>query len=764
MPQLPNPDRSSAILIGASSFAAPELIDIPAVRNNLRDLANLLAPPGAFSRDRITVLADPLDPFDVMISVEEIAQRTDDLLLVYYAGHGLVGPDGELYLGVRGTTMTALPYRALAYQHLQRVIKESPARHKLVILDCCYSGRAAQSMSSPAATLLPQADIRGTHVLASSSSTGLSLARAGDPYTAFTGELIRILQEGIRGAGVLISLDDIYVELAHTMRALNYPLPQRRVVNATGVVYLARNRAHESAADATSDPAPMDEPPEATPADAAESEIAWNPDEPSQDDLLRRGFVADVVALRLMETRAGNPHASFCAHVDGPWGSGKSTLLGLVEKRIDSYFGVIRFDAWQQSRMSPPWWSLLTAARAQIADGHRWPGRVALRATELVARLRRTGGSYAVATSILAAAVAVLAYLAWPVAGWANSAKVIPAVIAAIGVLATGSLVISRFLLWDTAKSARLFEQSRDNPMAEVAAHFGWLLARSKKPAIFFIEDLDRCPESYVVELLDTIQTVVKGAASTRRAAYFVIAADGAWLRRSYESTYDSFAECVARPGRSLGHLFLDKFFQLTIPMPALADRTTRAFLDRMLDVAAHEQDAAGSTTPVADATEFPGERTGDGIAERLRAFANGRSQYAVGLLADPAANRRTEHTLSKFAPLLDANPRTIKKFVNTYSLYRSLRTLEGNFVDSNTLALWVVLRIRWPVMADHLEQSPEAVAGIVDRLWASEHFPEPLRDLAKHESLRNVVTFAVGGPLTPALIKQCCGAAEDQL
>jgi KAP family P-loop domain len=51
------------------------------------------------------------------------------------------------------------------------------------------------------------------------------------------------------------------------------------------------------------------------------------------------------------------------------------------------------------------------------------------------------------------------------------------------------------------------------NPMQDVARHFGWLIAKVKRPVVFFIDDLDRCPDSYVVELLEAVQTLIRDPA-----------------------------------------------------------------------------------------------------------------------------------------------------------------------------------------------------------------------------------------------------------
>ena len=57
----PDPRRSYAVLIGASTFASAELADLPAVAGNLTGLAAVLTDPalGAFPPGRCVVVADP---------------------------------------------------------------------------------------------------------------------------------------------------------------------------------------------------------------------------------------------------------------------------------------------------------------------------------------------------------------------------------------------------------------------------------------------------------------------------------------------------------------------------------------------------------------------------------------------------------------------------------------------------------------------------------------------------------------------------------
>ena len=105
---------------------------------------------------------------------------------------------------------------------------------------------------------------------------------------------------------------------------------------------------------------------------------------------------------------------------------------------------------------------------------------------------------------------------------------------------------------------------------------------------------------------------------------------------------------------------------------------------------------------------------------------------------------------------LLLANPRGMKRFINTYSVLRILRTLEGNTVDQDALALWTIIRVRWPLLADHLERDAEMVNAIKtgDRVT---DFPDSVKSLAVTPTVRK---FFQESPieLTPAVVWSCCG------
>ncbi|MEV0297351.1 P-loop NTPase fold protein [Nocardia sp. NPDC050710] len=801
MPRLPDPLRSQAVLIGCGRYE--KLADIPAIANNVHDLAGLLTG----NELPTTTVIDPADPLTVSTALVEAADNADDVLLIYFAGHGLVDERGGLYLGLPRTDPAHMRWTSLPYQEIRETLLRSRAVFRIIILDCSYSARAFSrdsiSDSGPARVAVTATAALGSVVLASSAPNEHSYYSSGSPYTAFTGELLRTLSQGIPGGSEILTVDAIYANVAASMRALGHQSPLRMQTSSRigDDVGLIRNPAYDPSRESER---PLGEP---TPADVGGhtieptpdhvdepvgDDIEWSHDAPAVTDLLHRGPIATVISMRLTETHTSQPTTSFLMHIDGPWGSGKSTLLNLLETRLDGYFRVVRFDAWQQSRLAPAWWSLLTTLRAEVATGRSWWVRPWFRLTESVERMRRTGATYATALAFTILLAVVVGYFIYPkdstAANWLSLARIAAAAITVLGAVWTGAYFAARLLLWDSIRGARLFEQTQVNPMSEIAVHFRWLIDRSDKPVVFFIDDLDRCAKEYVVEFLDMIQTLVRsvgGAAGQRRAAYFVIAADGMWLRRSYECAHDSFVDMSADLGRPLGYLFLDKLFQLTIPMPALTGTARSSFLDNMLRIAASTEATAAQAFPSEPPTAEPDndprpgrlgrlmartrprtrqaepspEELRQSMLDRLQELEEGRARQIVTAMSRSSERRRTEHTLRKFSEVIGHNPRSAKKFVNTYSIIRSIRFLEDAHPNPDTLALWCLISVRWPNIAHHLADHPEAVAGIADPLWRSDHFPEELRTAAALTELRGVVMSTDGGPLTPALIRQCCGA-----
>jgi hypothetical protein len=247
--RLPDPQRSYAVLIGTGSYCSDRLPDLPAVGNNLQGLSDVLTAPslGGLPADRCIVVSDPSDPRALFRTLRRYAAAAEDTFLVYFTGHGQTGPRNELYLGLAETVPDELRVSALAFDLLRDVLSDCPAANRVVILDCCFSGRAIQDMAGEEATILGQVGIEGTYVLTATPVNAVALASAGATYTAFTGELLHLLRTGIPAGPDLLTYGEIYRQLLHTETTRGLPTPRQRGTGTADLLALSRNPAVSTA-------------------------------------------------------------------------------------------------------------------------------------------------------------------------------------------------------------------------------------------------------------------------------------------------------------------------------------------------------------------------------------------------------------------------------------------------------------------------------------------------------------------------------------
>ncbi|GLW91173.1 caspase, EACC1-associated type [Actinokineospora globicatena] len=241
-PWLPGAGESRVVLLGASDYASPELGDIAAVRGNLASLRDRLTAPGTGLLDPRHCLVEGLDRPTTLAGVGTVlgraAAEATDVLVVYYAGHGLLDDDGTLHLALSDTDQANLPYTGIPVSRIKQDLGQARARVRVLILDCCFSGRAIAAMATPAALVAGQLDLTGTYTLTSSSATSPSHAPPGARHTAFTDALLSALAEPEP-----LTLDGIYEHVRDRLDGLGLPAPQRRATNTAGNVVLVRGSA-----------------------------------------------------------------------------------------------------------------------------------------------------------------------------------------------------------------------------------------------------------------------------------------------------------------------------------------------------------------------------------------------------------------------------------------------------------------------------------------------------------------------------------------
>ncbi|MDA2812196.1 esterase-like activity of phytase family protein [Nocardiopsis sp. RSe5-2] len=249
-----DPRRSACVLIGVGGYT--RMPPLGTVRSSVAGLRQALTDRRIWGvpDSRVWQLLDPRSHDELTEPLYDAAKRAEDTLIVYYAGHGLLdAQDDQLYLTLP-RTMKGRPETALAFgmfrDALRRARDEGRARRCVLILDCCYSGRATQDAGAMAGTghIMPDrrhVEVQGSYVLTSTGDAEHAEAPPRDTYTAFTGALIRALEHGDpKSPGDrALSLDRIHGLVRDELLDRRMHTPWRLDQNGVGALPFVRNRA-----------------------------------------------------------------------------------------------------------------------------------------------------------------------------------------------------------------------------------------------------------------------------------------------------------------------------------------------------------------------------------------------------------------------------------------------------------------------------------------------------------------------------------------
>jgi WD40 repeat protein len=222
------------------------LPDVPAVARSLTDLAAVLRDQAGIGAENLgEPLIDPSGPLALGQALDRAASEATDTLLVYYAGHGLIGSDQELYLATSATDslVDGLDFKALSYRTLLRSLQKSRARTVVVVLDCCFSDRGWPPTRLPTDAVFERTLVHGGFLLTSAARDELALAAAGERHTRFTGALIGLLRDGDPAGPRGLTLEHAYRFLDRELPD-GTPRPHRHSTDGAGELVLASNPAY----------------------------------------------------------------------------------------------------------------------------------------------------------------------------------------------------------------------------------------------------------------------------------------------------------------------------------------------------------------------------------------------------------------------------------------------------------------------------------------------------------------------------------------
>ncbi len=440
-------------------------------------------------------------------------------------------------------------------------------------------------------------------------------------------------------------------------------------------------------------------------------------------------------------------------HIHGPWGSGKSSFLNFLSEELHKSSGnndsspwvIVKFNAWQHQRLGHPWWSLMDTvfkeALHQVSDKKR---SYYLLFNEWKWRLGPGWLHYSL--SIVLLLIAIFLFFRMNETNSIESANnyigLYSGIIALVGAISSGAVGLGRSLLPGSARAATTFMESTSGPLQAIKDHFCDMMKKMNQPVAIFIDDLDRCQVDYTVELLEGIQTLFRETEVT-----YVIAADKRWLCTSYEKVYNDFIDTVNEPGRPLGHLFIEKTFQFTVSLPRLSPKRKKDYWQHLMSSNKSRRQEDQGKARIDAQQRLKELRTEKEITEVLKMSSDDpiydqaiREAAIVRLAQKDVEENTEEHILKQFADLMEPNPRAMKRFANSYGVQMAMDIMRGGSMETEKLALWTIILLRWPLLAEFLEEHPELVEFIGNESIPDDRIPQNLRKLFQDSNIIDVI------------------------
>ena len=220
-----------ALLIGVSEYD-PGLNPLPGAVKDVDAVQQVLLRPdiGGFVESDVTVLKNPIrQEMEDEIEKLFVSRQKDDLLLLFFSGHGIKDDTGKLYLGTRHTRKTSqgelIRSSAVAASFVHENMERSRSKRQVVILDSCFSGAFAEGLSAKddgSVNIREQLGGEGRAILTSSSSTQYSFEQSGLDLSIYTHYLIEGITTGeadIDGDGV-VSIDELHEYASRKVREI----------------------------------------------------------------------------------------------------------------------------------------------------------------------------------------------------------------------------------------------------------------------------------------------------------------------------------------------------------------------------------------------------------------------------------------------------------------------------------------------------------------------------------------------------------------
>ena len=244
-----------ALIIACSQYSDPSLDKLVAPAQDADALSMVLENPDVGGYEAETLFNK--QSYQISQAIEKFfsGRKRDDLLLLYFSGHGVKDEEGRLYFAAPDTDRKRLRTTAIPAALINDVMLRSRSRKQVLILDCCYSGAFAKGLTVKSdkvigSSLGTREYLGGQGRVVLTASDALQYAFEGDKVegegvrSVFTRSLVYGLETGkadLNGNG-RITFDELYEYVYDdVVEKTPQQRPEKWALGVKGNIVIARN-------------------------------------------------------------------------------------------------------------------------------------------------------------------------------------------------------------------------------------------------------------------------------------------------------------------------------------------------------------------------------------------------------------------------------------------------------------------------------------------------------------------------------------------
>lgn len=234
------------VLIASSNFPdETKLKDLQCPENDVDGLEKVLSNAAMGGFTDLTVFKN--QPHHVVMrGIHQVLRKAgrDDLVLIFYAGHGKLDRAGRLHLATVDTVNDELETTSIPATRIRELIENADTAKTALILDCCYSGAIEKSFlrGDVDEQLNIMAGGRGTFIMTASTDVQTAREEIRDGYGLFTKHVIGGIEGGAADADGdgIVTMNELYNYVRRQVSAESHQEPMKWDLNVQGELVVAQ--------------------------------------------------------------------------------------------------------------------------------------------------------------------------------------------------------------------------------------------------------------------------------------------------------------------------------------------------------------------------------------------------------------------------------------------------------------------------------------------------------------------------------------------